>query len=302
MIDDIILIIGAMKSGTTTLFDQLAQDPRIAGATPKEPGFFAFEEVRSMGWDWYEGLFGFVPGRHRYALEGSTDYTKAPFVQGVPDRLEAARAEGRRFKLIYVMRDPISRLASHARHTQATGKEVGQAISPRGQHGFDAPGGLSPVNLAVSDYAAQLDPYAAFARRGELHLVTTDAMRADGQAVMDGLAGFLGLDGLVWHPGHARANTKADKTRTAPLLQAAADIEPLTRAAKAVLPRAAREAIKAAGREPVQTPGRFAPTPEERAALRARYATGLRALAERHGVDVPDAWHGDAPPREGDAA
>ena len=290
MITDYILIIGAMKSGTTTLFDQLARDPRIAGASPKEPGFFAFEEVRSMGWDWYEGLFGFAPDQHAYALEGSTDYTKAPFVTGVAERLEAARAEGRRFKLIYAMREPVSRLLSHARHAQADGKEVGQFVSPRKRHDLDAPGGLSPVNLAVSDYVRQLEPYAGFAERGELFTTTTDAMAEDGQAVMDGLAAFLGLDDLTWHAEHERSNTKDDKTRPAPLLQAATEIEPLTRVAKAVLPKAAREAIKAAGQAPVETPGRFEPTDEERAALAARYAGQARTLRERWGVAPPAAW------------
>lgn len=290
MITDFILIIGAMKSGTTTLFDQLARDPRIAGALPKEPGFFAFEEVRSMGWDWYEGLFGFEAGQHAYALEGSTDYAKVPFVTGVPERLEAARAEGRRFRLIYVMREPVSRLLSHARHTQATGKEVGQFASPRERHDLDAPGGLSPVNLAVSDYASQLAPYAAFAERGELYCTTTDAMAADGQEVMDALSAFLGLDGLCWHEGAERSNTKADKTRPSRILEAATQNSAVTDLAKAVLPKGVREAIKERAREPIETDGRFQPTDEERAALRACYAASLDALASEHDVDVPPVW------------
>ena len=290
MITDYILIIGAMKSGTTTLYGQLARDPRVAGATPKEPGFFAFEEVRSMGWDWYEGLFGFAPGQHRYALEGSTDYTKVPFVTGVPERLEAARAEGRRFKLIYVMREPVSRLLSHARHTQATGKEVGQFASPRVRHDLDAPGGLSPVNLAVSDYARQLEPYAGFRARGELHTVTTDAMAGDGQGVMDALAAFLDLQGLRWHEDAERANTKSDKTRPSPLLEAATQSRTALGLAKAVLPKSVRETIKEAAREPIESLGRFDPTKDERTALAGRYAVSLDALAAEHGVKVPDAW------------
>ena len=43
-IKEYILIIGAMKCGTTTLFDLLAQHPQIAPCKPKEPGFFAFED------------------------------------------------------------------------------------------------------------------------------------------------------------------------------------------------------------------------------------------------------------------
>ena len=290
MIRDFILIIGAMKSGTTTLFDQLALDPRIACATPKEPGFFAFEEVRSMGWAWYEDLFSFDPARHAYALEGSTDYTKAPFVTGVADRLEAARAEGRRFKLIYVVREPVSRLLSHARHVQAVGKEVGQFRSPRGRHDLDAPDGLSPVNIATSRYADQLEPYAAFADRDELFVTTTDAMARDGQGVMDGLSAFLDLPKLAWSSEAGRANTKEDKVENAPLVEAATRTPWLVAAAKAALPASSRERIKAIGRRPVETPGRFEATTEEEATLRESYAGQLRALSDRHGVLVPSDW------------
>ena len=42
-----IVIIGTMKSGTTTLFDVLARHPAIAPASNKVPGFFAFDEIWS---------------------------------------------------------------------------------------------------------------------------------------------------------------------------------------------------------------------------------------------------------------
>ena len=292
MITDFILIIGAMKSGTTTLFDQLALDSRIAGARPKEPGFFAFEEVRSMGWDWYEGLFGFAPERHGYALEGSTDYTKAPFVTGVAERLEEARAEGRRFKLIYVVREPVSRLMSHAKHVQVKGKEVGQTASPRARHDLDAPGGLSPVNLAASAYATQLAPYRAFAARGDLRVVTTDDMARDGQSVMDDLSAFLGLDGLRWRDEAARSNAAADRRRDDPLLEAAS-ASPLSGLAKAMLPRRARVAIKSAAAKPVEAEGRFVPTADERAELRRRFAAEIDRLEAEHGVRIPASWRGN---------
>ena len=108
MTDSYIIIIGSMKSGTTTLFEVLASHSQIAPAHPKEPGFFAFEPIWQKGYDWYHTLFDFDPARHRYRLEASTDYTKAPFVTGVWERMQAE--PGKRFKLIYVMRDPVTRM------------------------------------------------------------------------------------------------------------------------------------------------------------------------------------------------
>ena len=168
-----IIIIGAMKSGTTTLFDVLAQHPEIAPASNKEPGFFAFEDIHAQGYDWFDGLFDFDPDQHRYRLEASTDYTKTPFVTGVLERT-TAREEGE-VKLIYIMRHPLRRLESHARHTERTRREVGQIISPRPSHSLEA--GLSPVSLATSAYATQLKPYAAAREAGQLHCLTLEALK-----------------------------------------------------------------------------------------------------------------------------
>ena len=46
------LIIGAMKSGTTTLQVQLASQPGIFMTTPKEPNFFSDDDVFARGMAW----------------------------------------------------------------------------------------------------------------------------------------------------------------------------------------------------------------------------------------------------------
>ena len=286
MIRNHILIIGAMKSGTTTLFDQLAADPRIAGATPKEPGFLAFEEVFAQGWDWYDALHGFEAGTHAYALDGSTDYAKHPFVTDVQRRM--ASAPERRFKLIYVLRDPLARLESHARHTQLYKMEVGRFVSPRPDHSLEA--GLSPVNLAVSDYAAQLDQWAEAHARGDLFVTTTDRLAADGPGLMAELSGFLGLDNLRWREDAARANGADAQTEENPALVAAGRVAPLRAVAKAILPRGAREAIKRGASRRMVAEGRFRLTEAEAEALRARYAPMLDRLAAEYGVAVPEEW------------
>ena len=281
-----ILIIGAMKCGTTTLFEQLALDPRVAGAHPKEPGFFAFEEVYAQGWDWYERQFGFDPAQHVYALDGSTDYAKHPFVQGVPERLRAAGAE--RFKLIYVLRDPIERLESHARHTQLCRMEVGRALSPRPDHSLDA--GISPVNLAVSDYAAQLDVWREWYERGALLALTTDRLKHDGQGVMDDLSAFLGLPGLQWRPQAKRANAKDAQRAEHPLLRSLKQNDLVRETGKRLLPKAVRTAINERAVKNLEAHGRFELTDAERRDLAERLAPSLDRLTKDFGVEVPEAW------------
>ncbi len=281
MIDNYVLIIGSMKSGTTSLFDLLARHPAIAPSRIKEAGFFAFEERWALGFDWYDALFDFEPGRHRYALEGSTDYTKQPFCTGVVERLEASAP--RDFRLIYIMRDPLKRIESHARHTQRTGKEVGQCRSPRDDHGLDA--GISPVSLAISRYAYQLGFYEAFRRRGQLHLVVLEEFLADQQRVIDGVLDFLDLprDPALYAPV---ASNRAEERRAHTSLSAK------LRYSRKLgwLPDGLRQrAVRLFGRK-VNLAGRFRLNDAERAALLEELGPDLRALEEDYGIAVDRNW------------
>ena len=74
-----LIIIGAMKSGTTTLFRLLAQHPQIARPSEKEPHFFSRAERFENGLSHYQNLWKWRPGFHKVALEASTGYTKFPF-------------------------------------------------------------------------------------------------------------------------------------------------------------------------------------------------------------------------------
>ena len=51
------MIIGAMKSGTTTLYHYIGMHPGVFMCFPKEPMFFSRDEVYARGLDWYFSLF-----------------------------------------------------------------------------------------------------------------------------------------------------------------------------------------------------------------------------------------------------
>lgn len=106
------LIIGAMKSGTTSLYDYLKRHPAIGMSSPKEPNYF----VEELGWkngpEWYEKCFSGCTGRQSIG-EASTNYTKYPRFEGVPERIYKTLGP---VKLIYVVRDPVERLLSHYLH------------------------------------------------------------------------------------------------------------------------------------------------------------------------------------------
>src|SRR3954447_19096874 len=51
------LVIGAMKAGTTSLYEYLRAHPQVFMATPKELHFFPADKQWALGVDWYAAHF-----------------------------------------------------------------------------------------------------------------------------------------------------------------------------------------------------------------------------------------------------
>lgn len=105
-----VMIIGAMKAGTSSLFRLLRDHPAICAARAKEPEFFSEHQGHAMDVSRYEDLFPFEPAGHRYGLEASTGYTKFPEERDVP---LCIKRYGLNPRFIYIVRDPLSRSRSH---------------------------------------------------------------------------------------------------------------------------------------------------------------------------------------------
>ncbi|MEZ5721509.1 MAG: sulfotransferase [Paracoccaceae bacterium] len=78
------IIIGAMKSGTTTLYRYLDLHPAVEMSRDKETDFFLTEKNRARGLDWYAAQF---TSEARVRGEASPNYTKRRDFPGVPERL-----------------------------------------------------------------------------------------------------------------------------------------------------------------------------------------------------------------------
>ena len=288
MVDRYALIIGAMKAGTTTLFDYLAAHPAIAPSRPKEPGFFAFEHLHSEGRDAYHALFDFDPAVHQVRLDGSTDYTKFPHCADVPARLQAFGGD---FRLVYIVRHPLRRIESHAQHVQHKRREIGRIDSDRKDHSLDA--GVSNVSLDITRYAMQLDQYADYFDRGALLLTSLERMTRDPGAVADAVCRHIGVDSERLTGTFERRNA-GDGVRRArevhPLWRAAAAIAPARELVRAAVPQELRDRLRGRTRPVTQAEGRFALTHEEEARLLDQLAPDLARLRDRYGFDVKGEW------------
>jgi hypothetical protein len=170
-------IIGAMKAGTTTLYYWLRKDPALRLCSRKEPDFFnspgIFKSSANKGLSWYATLFKAGAGP---AGECSTGYAKYPTDRGVPKRLHAHNPD---LRFIYVLRNPIDRIASHIAHNQHAWRRPAPANCmevcqlPENEH-----------YLNVSRYHLQLEQFFSYFHKEQFLILTTAELKADPNAFM----------------------------------------------------------------------------------------------------------------------
>lgn len=175
-----LVIIGAMKCGTTSLNDYLALHPQIQMAAAKEINWFCGENSH-QSLDWYRAQFD-----ASFAVRGeaSQNYSKAhyPLYQGAPQRMAALIPDA---KLIYLVRDPIERYRSHVvENYVGETSETLTEIEDMG-HVFQ-----------VGRYAFQLRFFLDHFPIEQVLVVDSDDLQQQRFATMNRIFAFLGLDGL----------------------------------------------------------------------------------------------------------
>lgn len=108
-----VVIVGAMKGGTTSLFAYLCQHPEVHGSIIKEVHYFNRNFRR--GESWYRRHFTRRPGG--VVLEGTPDYM---FHTTSFERLQMALPNAR---IVVVLRNPVTRAYSHYHHSRVKGTE-----------------------------------------------------------------------------------------------------------------------------------------------------------------------------------
>lgn len=173
------LVIGAMKAGTTSLYEYLRRHPQVFMPQKKELDFFVQELNLRRGLPWYEAQF-VDAGRAVAVGEASTSYTKYPHHQGVPARIARLLPDAR---LVYVIRHPVERMRSQYLHEFLLGEErlpLAKALVTR------------PRYRDFSNYAMQIAQYLEYFPREQL-LVAED-LGSDRPAVIGRICAFLGVD------------------------------------------------------------------------------------------------------------
>lgn len=186
-----VIIIGAPKCGTTSLHNYLDAHRSVSMSRLKETDFFIADGGSwSRGLEWYSSNFdGAAPIRG----ESSTKYACLPHSRGVVARMKATVPDAR---LIYLVRDPFERMASHFVHSTAAGEETRSFA--------EAARDESSRYLAASLYATQLE---AFLERFEADRILVDSqerMLANRKEVLSRVFGFLDVAADVERPEYER--------------------------------------------------------------------------------------------------
>lgn len=191
-----LLLAGTTKAATTSLFAWLAAHPRVAPARIKEPRYFLDPDYplepsvpHARGFAAYAASFE-ERGPGALRLEATPDYLHSP---GSAARI---RAELARVKLVFSLRDPLTRLVSWYRYARAEGRldprESFEAWIRRQQR---APHGAQHDRaLAQGRYTADLARYYERFERSELLVLFHEELERDARSAVHAVCAFAGLE------------------------------------------------------------------------------------------------------------
>lgn len=185
------IVVGAMRSGTTTLYHMLRQHPEIGMSRMKETDYFVRTMNYPLGPKWYRNQF---PGDFRIYGEVSPNYSKNDLFMGVPKRIADVAPKAR---IIFLARDPVKRFVSHYMFSwhmglaQVTPDEL--LDSDNGRH-----------MLQCSRYASQVRSYLEHFPREQVLLLDFDELKSDPQGLLNTVTDFLGVSRIEYEASGTR--------------------------------------------------------------------------------------------------
>ena len=209
-----LLVIGAMKAGTTSFHNLLNQHPDILMSDVKEINFFAEDTLWSKGIDWYRSHF---EQGDKFSIRGesSVNYSKRHRFQHVPERISKSLKND--VKFIYLLRDPIDRFCSNYTDSKIYG---------------DIPPGLSidkfvcntditqnPIAL-TGRYYDQISAFRAYFKDKQILFIEFERLIKDTEFVLKDISDFLQLDPFsISVPRQNESRTKSYRSEVAVRLQ-----------------------------------------------------------------------------------
>lgn len=218
------LIIGAQRSGTTSMYRTLAQHPALLKPLLHK-GVHYFDTSYERGLAWYRGHFPLQVTAARIEQRLGTRplaFESAPYYSFHPLAGQRIAADLPGVKLLMLVRDPVERAYSAHSHEQGRGFETepferalelederlaGEAERLVADPGYRSHSHQHHAYLARGRYVEQLERFEKLVGRDNIHVVDSHDFFTDPEPVHDGVLRFLGVPpagGTVFERHNAR--------------------------------------------------------------------------------------------------
>ena len=222
------IIIGAQKSGTTSLFNYLSRHPQVIPSFTKEVHYFDGGkdpgiDTYARGSGWYRAHFPIKTMSGRYTLTGEASPLYI-FNPAVPQRIFRLLPQ---VKLIALLRNPVERAVSHYYHERRKGREPLSILEA-----FDSEAKRIQTALQEKDYknlnfinftylkrglyAEQLERYFNFFDKNQILIIKSENFFTNPGRAMIPVCRFLGIDHNFSFTDLKPRNTGKNKKPVAP--------------------------------------------------------------------------------------
>lgn len=207
------IVIGAQKSGTTSLFQHLMQHPEISLPLGKERPFFSHDTVYARGWSAYmksltrnndafadpTRVCGTVTPQYMVGglYESNGEEAESHGVRTVPSRINEALPGVR---LIAILRDPVERALSHHRMLVMRGLErrsfdeaIGKLLRPHALEKTRARPRERTGYITWGEYGRILTGYFDVFPREQILVVFTEELERAPAQLLSRIQEFIGV-------------------------------------------------------------------------------------------------------------
>lgn len=186
-------VIGAQKSGTTSLYHYLTEHPDVFLPTVKEINFFSNDEEFKKGPEWFlDTWFSELP-RDKVGGEVSSKYYAS---KDACQRIHDLNPDA---KLIAILRNPVDRAYSHYRMAVKHARVEDNTFEEHVDKLIDkSRSGNTDVDewtdyLAFGEYGKSLSYYLETFSREQILILFMEEMERDGKTTMDRIYEFIGM-------------------------------------------------------------------------------------------------------------
>ncbi|MBF2096877.1 MAG: sulfotransferase [Gloeomargaritaceae cyanobacterium C42_A2020_066] len=214
-----LIIIGAARAGSTSLFDLMASHPALGRPVRKELNFFSTEDLwatHTPSLADYQALWPtWNTDLHSWALEASGHYTLGPQSVKIAERARET-LEGCEVRLVYILRHPLERIRSGLDFAAPRRIAKGRSARPRNLEGI----------AWASRYAYHLDSWTSQFPRSPVLLLRFEDLARQQVQIAQAILRHCGLPDTWEPPQYFKRNASGARQAVKPQWKSLVNIVP----------------------------------------------------------------------------